>query len=133
MDTILQILIQYAAELIALIIITAIGVLGTMILNKLNSNHKLQNIANATNQVISAAQETVRRLQQVFVETWKESAEDGKLTPEQIEELKQMTQDITIEQLGQPVLDLLAAAKVDVSALITNAAEAYINQLKGEG
>lgn len=133
MDTILQILIQYAAELIALIIITAIGVLGTMILNKLNSNHKLQNIANATNQVISAAQETVRRLQQVFVETWKESAEDGKLTPEQIEELKQMTQDITIEQLGQPILDLLAAAKVDVSALITNAAEAYINQLKGEG
>ena len=133
MDTLLQILIQYAAEVIALIIVTALGILGSYILKKIGSNKNLENIANATNQVISAAQETVRRLQQVFVETWKESAEDGKLTPEQIEELKELTQEITMEQLGQPVLDLLAAAKIDVSEMITNAAEAYINQLKGEG
>lgn len=133
MDTLLQILIQYAAEVIALIIITALGILGSYILKKIGSNKNLENIANASQQVISAAQETVRRLQQTLVETWKAAAVNGKLTPEQIEELKGLTQEITMEQLGQPVLDLLAAAKIDVSEMITNAAEAYINQLKGEG
>lgn len=133
MDTLLQILIQYAAEVIALIIITALGILGSYILKKIGSNKNLENIANASQQVISAAQETVRRLQQTLVETWKAAAVNGKLTPEQIEELKELTQEITMEQLGQPVLDLLAAAKIDVSEMITNAAEAYINQLKGEG
>ena len=133
MDTLLQILIQYAAEVIALIIITALGILGSYILKKIVSNKNLENIANASQQVISAAQETVRRLQQTLVETWKAAAVNGKLTPEQIEELKGLTQEITMEQLGQPVLDLLAAAKIDVSEMITNAAEAYINQLKGEG
>lgn len=130
MNTFLQILIQYVAEILALIIISAIGILGSYILKKIGSHKNLENIANATQQVIAAAQETVRRLQQTLVEAYKEAAADGKLTPEQIQELKDLTQEITLEQLGQPILDLLESAKIDVSALITNAAEAYINQLK---
>lgn len=130
MDMFLQVIIQYAAEIIALIVISAIGILGTFILNKINKNQNLKNIGEATYQVIEAAQETVRRLQQTMVEGMKELAEDGKLTPEQIAQLKEETLRITLENLGSPVLDLLLAAKVDVAGLITNAAEAYINEMK---
>lgn len=130
MDIIVQTVVQYVAEILGLLIVTAIGVLGAALLKKLNQNSKLSNIAKATAQVIAASQETVRRLQQTLVDSWKESAVDGKLTAEQVVELKQKTIEITLEQLGQPILDLLAAAKIDVEAMITNAAESYINQMK---
>ena len=130
MDIIVQTVVQYVAEILGLLIVTAIGVLGAALLKKINQNSKLSNIAKATAQVVAATQETVRRLQQTLVDSWKENAVDGKLTAEQVVELKQKTIEITLEQLGQPILDLLAAAKIDVEAMITNAAESYINQMK---
>lgn len=130
MDIFIQVIVQYVAEILGLVIITLIGIFGAALLKKLNQNSKLSNLAKATAQVIAASQDTVRRLQQTYVDGWKENAIDGKLTPEQIVELKQKTIEITLEQLGQPVLDLLAAAKIDVEAMITNAAESYINQMK---
>lgn len=132
MDIFIQVIIQYVAEILGLLIVTAIGILGTALLKKLNQSSKLDNISVATNQVIEATCETVRRLQQTLVDEWKEVSPNGKLTPEQVVELKQKVITITLEQLGQPILDLLAAAKIDVEAMITNAAESYINQLKRE-
>lgn len=132
MDTILNTIIQYVAEILGLAIATAVGILGTWILNKIRQNKNLTNISAATEQVITATQETVRRLQQTLVESYKE-AQGGKLTPEQILELKQKTLDITLQQLGAPTLNLLAAAKIDVSNIITNAAEAFINEMKENG
>lgn len=132
MDIFAQVIIQYVAEILGLLIITAIGILGAALLKKLNQSSKLGNISEATKQVIEATCETVRRLQQTLVDGWKEASPDGKLTPEQVVELKQKVVTITLEQLGQPVLDLLAAAKIDIEAMITNAAESYINQLKRE-
>ena len=132
MDTILNTIIQYVAEILGLAIATAIGILGTWILNKIRQNKNLTNISAATEQVITATQETVRRLQQTLVESYKE-AQGGKLTPEQILELKQKTLDITLQQLGAPTLNLLAAAKIDVANIITNAAEAFINEMKENG
>lgn len=130
MDIIVQTVVQYVAEIVALVIISALGILGAFVLKKINKNKDLKNIAGATQLVINAAQETVRRLQQTVVEGYKEEALDGKLTPEQIAELKRRTLEITMGTLAQPVLDLLLAAKVDISGLITNAAEAYINEMK---
>lgn len=130
MDIFLNVIIQYVAEILGLLIITVIGVLGAALLKKINENSKLTNISKASEQVIGATQETVRRLQQTLVDSWKESAVDGKLTAEQVVELKKKVLEITLEQLGQPVLDLLAAAKIDVESMITNAAESYINQTK---
>lgn len=130
MDIILQTVIQYAAELIALILVSALGILGAWIMNKINKNKNLQNIEAATSTVIHAAQDTVLMLQQMYVDDYKEASSIGKLTPEQIADLREKTQQITLEQLGQPVLELLEAAEIDVSNLITTAAEAYINRIK---
>lgn len=132
MDIILQTVIQYAAELIALILVSALGILGAWIMNKINKNKNLQNIEAATSTVIHAAQDTVLMLQQMYVDDYKEASSIGKLTPEQIADLREKTQQITLEQLGQPVLELLEAAEIDVSNLITTAAEAYINRIKRE-
>lgn len=130
MEIILQTVIQYAAELIALILVSALGILGAWIMNKINKNKNLQNIEAATSTVIHAAQDTVLMLQQMYVDDYKEASSIGKLTPEQIADLREKTQQITLEQLGQPVLELLEAAEIDVANLITTAAEAYINRIK---
>jgi len=132
MGAIFQIIVQYVAEILGLVIVTAIGVLGTYILSKMNKSQKLKNIAAATEIVVAATQETVRRLQQTLVEGYKEAAVDGKLTQAQIHELNTQLLQITLAHLGQPTLDLLTAAKIDVSSLITNAGEAFINQLKAD-
>ena len=84
----------------------------------------------ATEQVIQAAQVTVRELQQTLVGNWKEQQENGKLTAEQIVELKQKAIEITLKKLSEPTLKLLESAKIDVEVMITSAAEAYIDELK---
>ena len=81
-------------------------------------------------EVIEAAQITVRELQQTLVGNWKEQQENGKLTAEQIAELKQKSIEITLKKLSEPTLKLLESAKIDVEVMITSAAEAYIDELK---
>lgn len=132
MEIFVNALIQYVAEIVGLTLITAIGIFGTWLLNKLNQKKGLENIALATEQVLDASQKTVLELQQTLVEGWKR-AQDGKLTPEQIEELNKKVLDITMSKLAEPTLNLLNGAKVDVIALIMSAAEGYVLELKKGG
>ena len=132
MEIFVNALIQYIAEIVGLVLVTAIGIFGTWLLNKLNQKKGLENIALATEQVLDASQKTVLELQQTLVEGWKR-AQDGKLTPEQIEELNKKVLDITLSKLAEPTLNLLNGAKVDVIALIMSAAEGYVLELKKGG
>lgn len=132
MEIFVNALIQYVAEIVGLALVTAIGIFGTWLLNKLNQKKGLENIALATEQVLDASQKTVLELQQTLVEGWKR-AQDGKLTPEQIEELNKKVLDITMSKLAEPTLNLLNGAKVDVIALIMSAAEGYVLELKKGG
>ena len=130
MEIFMNTIIQYVAEIIAILVISAIGVFGSWLLNKMKQQKGLENIAMATEQVIQAAQVTVRELQQTLVGNWKEQQENGKLTAEQIVELKQKAIEITLKKLSEPTLKLLESAKIDVEIMITSAAEAYIDELK---
>ena len=130
MEIFMNTIIQYIAEIVAILVISAIGVFGSWLLNKMKQQKGLENIAMATEQVIQAAQVTVRELQQTLVGNWKEQQENGKLTAEQIVELKQKAIDITLKKLSEPTLKLLESAKIDVEVMITSAAEAYIDELK---
>ena len=130
MEIFMNIIIQYIAEIVAILVISAIGVFGSWLLNKMKQQKGLENITMATEQVIQAAQVTVRELQQTLVGNWKEQQENGKLTAEQIVELKQKAIDITLKKLSEPTLKLLESAKIDVEIMITSAAEAYIDELK---
>ena len=130
MEIFMNTIIQYVAEIVAILVISAIGVFGSWLLNKMKQQKGLENIAMATEQVIKAAQITVRELQQTLVGNWKANQENGKLTPEQIIELKQKAIEITMKKLSEPTLKLLESAKIDVEVMITSAAEAYIDELK---
>lgn len=130
MEIFINTIIQYVAEIVAILVISAIGIFGTWLLNKIKQQKGLENIAMATEQVIQAAQVTVRELQQTLVGNWKEQQENGKLTAEQIVELKQKAIDITLKKLSEPTLKLLESAKIDVEVMITSATEAYIDELK---
>ena len=130
MEIFMNTIIQYIAEIVAILVISAIGVFGSWLLNKMKQQKGLENIAMATEQVIQAAQITVRELQQTLVCNWKEQQENGKLTPEHIAELKQKSIEITMKKLSEPTLKLLESAKIDVEVMITSAAEAYIDELK---
>ena len=111
MEIFMNTIIQYVAEIVAILVISAIGIFGSWLLNKIKQQKGLENIAMATEQVIQAAQVTVRELQQTLVGNWKEQQENGKLTAEQIVELKQKAIDITLKKLSEPTLKLLESAK----------------------
>lgn len=129
MENILNMVIQYIAEIIALVLVSAIGFFGTWLLNKIKQKKGLENIALATEQVLQASQSTVLELQQTFVETWKKN-QNGKLTEEQIKTLRDSVISITLSKLAQPAVDLLTSAGVDICSMITSSVEAYVLQLK---
>lgn len=128
-DTIISTIISYAMEIVATLAILAIGVFGSWLLSKINTNKKLTNISKATEQVIAAAQQTVAELQQTTVEALK-AAQGGKLTEEQIADLKQKVIEITVKKLSSPTINLLESAKCDVISMITSAAEKEVLELK---
>lgn len=131
MEIILNTVIEYALEVLGILIITLIGYFGTKLVNKLKEKEGLENIALATQEVISAVQATVFELQQTLVKDWKKNQE-GKLTEEQVALLKDKVVSITLAKLGTPILSLLEGAKVDIVVLITSSAEACILEMKGE-
>ena len=75
---------------------------------------------------------TVRELQQTLVEGLKAAHEDGKLTKDEIAMLGKKLLEETVKKMSAPAADLLAAAAVDVTALIQGAGESWIAQLKKE-
>ena len=129
MEIFLSTFIQYIAEIVALIVVSLLGIFGTWLLNKLKQKKGLENISIATEQVIEASQATVLELQQTLVEGWKR-AQDGKLTSAQVTELQEKVLQITMSKLADPTLKLLEGAKMDVTNMIVSAAEGYILELK---
>lgn len=122
-------LLEVVADIVATAVMAAIGVLGAWLAAKFGQNKKLANIAQATGQVILAAQLTVGELQQTAVEAMKAAAPNGKLSDAQIADLKRQLLSKTAEKLSAPVVQLLEASKTDVNALIQGAAEDMINQM----
>ena len=122
-------LLEVVTDIVATAVMAAIGVLGAWLAAKFGQNKKLANIAQATGQVILAAQLTVGELQQTAVDAMKAAAPNGKLSDAQIADLKRQLLSKTAEKLSAPVVQLLEASKTDVNALIQGAAEDMINQM----
>lgn len=126
----IEIGLPYLLEVLAYAAITAIGICGAYLSTKAAQGKRLDNIAAAITQVTQAAQIAVGDLQQTLVDTWKEQAEDGKLTAQQVAELKERLLAKTREQLSAPVITLLDAAKVDINALIASVGEDMVRKIK---
>lgn len=127
-----NVIIETVVQIVATLLITLIGVLGTWLTTKIAKREELKNISIATNELMAMAQTTVLELQQTVVSGWKEASADGKLTKEEIKQLGVMLVNGTIEKMSQTSMDLLKAAGVDITAIIHGAGEALITQMKNK-
>jgi regulatory protein YycI of two-component signal transduction system YycFG len=126
----MDVIIENAVAIVATLLMTLIGVLGTWLTAKLAKREELTNINAAQQEAIKAAQITVGELQQTLVEGLKAGHEDGKLTKEEIEALGKMLVDNALKKMSVSAIGVLNAAAVDITALIKGAGEDWIQKLK---
>jgi len=126
------IIMESIVEVVVTLLLMLIGILGTWLTMKLGKKEELAAINAAKDEVIQAAELTVREQQQTLVEGLKAAHEDGKLTKDEIAMLGKKLLEETVKKMSAPAADLLAAAAVDVTALIQGAGESWIAQLKKE-
>ena len=125
-----DILIENAVEIAAAFFIALIGVFGAWLTAKLGKATKLDTVNRAQQELIKLAQITVGELKQTVVDGMKAAHKDGKLTKEEIAQLGQLLYEKTAAKLSASAMDVLTAAQVDISALITGTAEHLIGQMK---
>ena len=125
-----DILIENALFIAAAFFIALIGVFGAWLTAKLGKATQLDTVNRAQQELIKLAQITVGELKQTVVDGMKAAHTDGKLTKEEIAQLGQLLYDKTTAKLSASAMDVLTAAQVDISALITGTAEHLIGQMK---
>ena len=129
-DTVASILIENAVNIVAAFFIALIGVFGAWLTAKLGKATQLDTVNRAQQELIKLAQITVGELKQTVVDGMKAASKDGKLSKEEIAQLGQMLFEKTTAKLSASAMDVLTAAQVDISALITGTAEHQIGQMK---
>ena len=125
-----EIIMESLVEVMATLLLMLIGVLGTWLTLKLGKKEELAAINVAQQEVISLAQLTVEELQQTMVAELKKAHEDGKLTKAEIDMLRSLLLSGVKKKMSEPTANLLAAAAVDLNALIRSAGESWIAELK---
>jgi hypothetical protein len=125
-----DILIENAVEIAAAFFIALIGVFGAWLTAKLGKATQLDTVNRAQQELIKLAQITVGELKQTVVDGMKAAHKDGKLTKEEIAQLGQLLYEKTTAKLSTSALEVLTAAQVDISALITGTAEHLIGSMK---
>ena len=128
--TVANILIENAVNITAAFFIALIGVFGAWLTAKLGKATQLNTVNRAQQELIKLAQITVGELKQTVVDGMKAAHQDGKLTKEEIAQLGQLLYDKTTAKLSASAMDVLTAAQIDVSALITGTAEQLIAGMK---
>ena len=129
-DTVASILIENAVNIFAAFFIALIGVFGAWLTAKLGKATQLDTVNRAQQELIKLAQITVGELKQTVVDGMKAASKDGKLTRDEITQLGQLLFEKTTAKLSASAMDVLTAAQVDISALITGTAEHLIGQMK---
>jgi len=128
--TVTDILIENAVNIAAAFFIALIGVFGAWLTAKLGKATQLDNVNHAQQELIKLAQITVGELKQTVVDGMKAAHKDGKLTKEEIAQLGQLLYDKTTAKLSASAMEVLTAAQVDISGLITGTAEQLIGKMK---
>ena len=111
------------------LLITLITVFGAWLTIKLNKSASLKNINSAKTEVINMAIQTVGELKQTITDDLKSSNPDGKLTAAQITQIKQDLLTKVESKISTVAVTILNAASIDITSIITGAAENYLSQL----
>lgn len=130
MEMVVNALIDGGVQILVALAVALIGVGGTWLTTQIGKVKQLQTVQIATNEAKDAAITTVLELQQTVVDDLKAAAVDGKLTKEEIEKLKNDVLSMSMAKLSNASVKVLTAAGVDISAIITGAAESAIGSIK---
>ena len=125
-----DIFIEGGVQIAVTLFLTLIGVLGTWLTVKIGQREELRNINAAQQEAIDMARQTVGELQQTVVDGLKAAHKDGKLTKEEIANLGEALLFQTKSKMSLAAIRVLAAAAVDIDAIIKGAGEAWINKIK---
>ena len=130
--TVAGILIENAVNIATAFFIALIGVFGAWLTAKLGKATQLDTVNRAQQELIKLSQITVGELKQTVVDGMKAASKDGKLTRDEIAQLGQLLFEKTTAKLSASAMDVLTAAQVDISAMITGTAEQLIGQMKAD-
>lgn len=131
-DTVAGAAIKVGLDIVEALALTAISLAGAALASATKNKTYLQNISQAMEHVVTIAKITVGELKQSVVDKMKAESKDGKLSEEQIEELKRSLLQLTLQKLDDPTKNLIAAAGADICALIAGAGEDWVGALKVE-
>jgi len=129
-STATDILIENVVNVAAAFFVALIGVFGAWLTAKLGKITQLDTVNKAQQELIKLAQITVGELKQTVVDGMKAASKDGKLTKDEIAALGQLLYEKTTAKLSDSAMNVLTAAQVDISALITGTAEQLISGMK---
>ena len=129
MEMIVNALIDSGVQVLVALAVALIGVAGTWLTAQIGKVKQLQTVQIAVDEAKNAAITTALELQQTVVDDLKAAAVDGKLTKEEIANLKNDLLAMSMAKLSNASVKVLTAAGVDISAIITGAAEAMVGQM----
>jgi hypothetical protein len=126
------VIIETIVSVLANLAITLIGVAGAWLLARISKTQQLDTINAEVDELTTAAETTVLELQQTVVDGLKEASADGKLTQEEITNLRKLLLEGALAKMSDSGINVLKAANVDINAIVTGAGEALIARIKRE-
>lgn len=125
-----DIIIENIVKITAALLLMLIGVLGTYLTTLAAKRAETANISEALRALTEAAKTTVGELQQTIVGPLKAAAADGKLTPDEIADLRNMLVAQTKQKMLPSAINIINAAGADIEAIILGVGENLINKAK---
>lgn len=131
--TVAGMLIEQIVTIAARAIEAAVAILAAWALKKFGQNTSMKNLTIAFQTVCNITRQTVGELNQTVVAKLKAENKDGKLTKQQMYELRMELYELVKGKLDTATMDLITASGADLELLITGECESYLAMLKGEG
>ncbi len=125
-----DIIIENIVKIAAALLLMLIGVLGTYLTTLAAKRAETANVSEALRALTEAAKTTVGELQQTIVEPLKAAAADGKLTPDEITDLRNKLVTQTKQKMLPSAINIINAAGADIEAIILGVGENLINKVK---
>lgn len=125
-----DIIIENIVKITAALLLMQIGVLGTYLTTLAAKRAETANVSEALRALTEAAKTTVGELQQTIVGPLKAAAADGKLTPDEIADLRNMLVAQTKQKMLPSAINIINAAGADIEAIILGVGENLINKAK---
>lgn len=131
--TVAGVLIEQVVTIAARAVETAVMLFAAWALKKFGQNAGMKNLTIAIQNVCNITRQTVGELNQTVVGKLKAANKDGKLTADQMYELRMELYQLVKGKLDTATIDLITASGADLELLITGECESYLAMLKGEG